>query len=174
MLTLMNTLPEDAVYTYIDSPVGNLWLIASGRGLHGILWNKDLAEPECKAIFAKLTKAESHPILKKTVKQLREYFSRKRIDFDLPLVLDGTVFQKKAWRQLTKIPYGKTISYKEQAKGLGDLKKARAVGSANSRNPISIVVPCHRVIASNGALNGFGGGPGTKKFLIELEQKSLG
>jgi len=95
------------------------------------------------------------------------------VDFDLPLVLEGTEFQKKAWRQLTKIPYGKTISYKEQTKSLGDLKKARAVGSANSRNPISIVVPCHRVIASSGALSGFGGDPGTKKFLIELEQKSL-
>lgn len=173
MLKMMKTLPADAVYTKINSPVGSLLLIASLNGLHAILWDKDLEETECRAVVAKLKKSDRHPVLLKAVKQLREYFSGERITFDLPLVMDGTVFQKKAWRQLTKIPYGKTISYREQAKGLGDVKKARAVGTANSRNPISIVVPCHRVIASNGSLSGFGGGIENKKFLLELEQKNF-
>ena len=106
-----------------------------------------------------------------TQKQLKEYFSMKRKIFDLPLVLNGTEFQKKAWKQLLKIHYGKTISYGEQAERIGDAKKARAVGAANARNPISIVVPCHRIIAKNGDLTGFGGGLDNKKFLINLEQQ---
>jgi methylated-DNA-[protein]-cysteine S-methyltransferase len=86
--------------------------------------------------------------------------------------MDGTPFQKKAWNQLRKIPYGKTVSYVEQATALGDSKKARAVGTANSRNPIGIIVPCHRVIAKSGALSGFGGGVSNKKYLLELERAS--
>jgi methylated-DNA-[protein]-cysteine S-methyltransferase len=173
MLTMMKTLPSDAAYTQIESPVGKLWLIASDVGLHAILWEKDLASSDYQTIFVDLPKSEKHPTLNLAVKQLREYFSGKRRDFDLPLVLAGTDFQKRAWQQLTKIPYGHTISYREQAQRLGDAKKARAVGTANSRNPISIVIPCHRVIASSGALSGYGGGTGKKDFLIQLEQTNI-
>lgn len=104
-----------------------------------------------------------------TKKQLKEYFQGKRTTFDVPLHVEGTPFQQQAWKQLLTIPYGQTISYLEQAQGLGDRKKARAVGSANARNPLPILVPCHRVIATNGKLTGFAGGLDHKKYLIEHE-----
>lgn len=171
MLTMMRSLPKDAVLSNVDSPVGNLTLIASTEGLRALLWEVDWHTKKSAAVLKKLKIDDNHPIIKETKKQLSEYFSKKRKTFDLPLILEGTEFQKKAWMQLLKIPYGRTISYGAQAKGLGDSKKARAVGGANSRNPISIIVPCHRVIGKNGTLTGFGGGLGTKKSLIELEQK---
>ena len=110
-----------------------------------------------------------HPIIKQTKSQLKEYFSGQRVKFKLPLDPDGTDFQKKAWKVLRQIPYGKTLSYQEQAEKLGDINKARAVGTANSRNPIAIVVPCHRVIAKSGSLRGFGGGFHRKKLLLHHE-----
>ncbi|MCP4494344.1 MAG: methylated-DNA--[protein]-cysteine S-methyltransferase [Gammaproteobacteria bacterium] len=97
-------------------------------------------------------------------------FSGKRKVFDLPLVINGTHFQTQAWQQLLKIPYGQTITYGEQAKRMGDKNKARAVGMANGYNPISIVIPCHRVIGSNGKLVGFGGGIERKALLLQLER----
>jgi len=173
MLRLLNRLPTDTVYDRIKSPVGTLWLLASSQGLHAILWDKDLEMVEYQNFFLKLKLAQKHPVILQTKIQLKEYFAGKRTSFDIPLVLDGTDFQKKAWKQLTKIPYGKTISYQNQAKKIGDLKKARAVGTANARNPISIVVPCHRVIAKNGELSGFGGGIHNKQFLLNLENRNL-
>lgn len=172
MPTSLKNLPETSVFTKIKSPVGNLWLFASNEGLHALVWDKDLADQENKKILKNLTESKTHPVLKKTIKQLEEYFAGKRKDFDLPLAPTGTSFQMKAWKQLSRIPYGKTISYVEQAKRLGIPKASRAVGTANSRNPISIIVPCHRVIAKSGSLSGFGGGVHNKKFLIELEQNS--
>jgi methylated-DNA-[protein]-cysteine S-methyltransferase len=116
--------------------------------------------------------SKTHPMILLVQKQLREYFAGQRIYFSVPLVIAGTIFQKKAWEQLLSIPYGETISYGEQAKRLGDLKKARAVGAANGKNPISIIIPCHRVIGKNGNLTGFGGGLKNKQYLIELEAHS--
>ena len=154
----------------IDSPVGKLHLCASERGLCMVEFASG------KKTYANvLTIAEAsddHPVLVKAEKQLAEYFAGERTSFDIALDMQGTVFQIKAWRELQKIPYGKTISYGEQAKGMGDAKKARAVGMANGRNPISIIVPCHRVIGASGALTGFGGGLGVKQKLLELEQKA--
>lgn len=173
MLAMMKRLPKTAVYDRMPSPVGDLFLIASDEGLHAVLWEKDYVEHDYRIVFSKLRKVKNHPILVEAREQLKEYFSGKRKDFDLPLVVDGTTFQKKAWRQLTRIPYGKTLSYEQQAKKLGDAKKARAVGTANSCNPISIVVPCHRVIAKNGTLSGFGGGIENKQYLLELEQRNM-
>lgn len=170
MLTMMKRLPEDTVFDIVESPVGKLYLFASKKGLHAILWQKDAKEKEFKDVVKKLKKSSTHKVIIETRKQLREYFAKKRTKFDLPLVADGTEFQKKAWMQLRKIPYGKTISYQDQAAKLGDLKKARAVGTANSKNPLSIVVPCHRVIAKSGSLSGFGGGLSNKKYLLELEK----
>lgn len=152
-------------YANVSSPVGNLTLVASDKGLHAVLF--DSSAP------ANAEKNADHPILKKTAAQLKEYFLGQRKDFDLPLVPDGTVFQKTAWAELTKIPYGKTTSYQAQAQCLGDSKKARAVGTANSQNPIAIIVPCHRVIAKNGSLSGYAGGVQTKSFLLALEQGKL-
>lgn len=103
-------------------------------------------------------------------RQLREYFARKRQVFDLELAYQGTEFQVSVWDELTRIPYGTTISYRELASRIGRPKAVRAVGGANGRNPISIVVPCHRVIGASGELTGFGGGIPTKRALLELER----
>lgn len=108
--------------------------------------------------------------MSETVLQLDEYFSRKRQDFDIPLLLIGTDFQKHVWRSLMDIPYGVAISYAELARRVGDAKAVRAVASANAANPISILIPCHRVIGSNHKLVGYGGGLSVKKHLLELEQ----
>lgn len=170
MLKTLRSLPKDAVVAHIDSPVGVLSIIASSHRLHAVLWPTDLRDESCKAILKNLRVSEKHSIITETKKQLTEYFSKKRKKFDLPIILDGTDFQKKVWKQLVKIPYGQTISYGEQAKRIGDPKKARAVGIANSKNPVSIIVPCHRVIGKNGELTGFGGGLTNKKFLIDLER----
>ena len=150
----------------IPSPVGALQLIASDRGLCALLLPRGRVRPG-----EGLVEAE-HPILLKAEKQLGEYFAGKRKKFDVKLDMQGTVFQIKAWRELEKIPYGETISYGEQAKRMGDAKKSRAVGMANGRNPIAIIVPCHRVIGSNGSLTGFGGGLHMKQQLIDLERQA--
>ncbi len=103
------------------------------------------------------------------IDQLRDYFAGKRREFDLPLVLSGTAFQKRVWEALMAIPYGKTISYTELARMAGNERAPRAAGAANARNPIAIVVPCHRVIGASGRLTGYAGGLAVKKRLIELE-----
>jgi methylated-DNA-[protein]-cysteine S-methyltransferase len=118
---------------------------------------------------AGFVKAET-PLIKKTAAQIVEYLEGKRKKFDLPLVLHGTEFQKTVWRALQTIPYGETRSYKDIAILAGSPKAFRAVGMANNRNPVSIIIPCHRVIGSNGDLVGYGGGLPVKKFLLELEQ----
>jgi methylated-DNA-[protein]-cysteine S-methyltransferase len=108
-------------------------------------------------------------LIKTAEKQLREYFAGNRKSFDLPLEITGTDFQKKVYAELLKIPYGEIISYKELARRVGNLNASRAVGGAVAKNPVSIIVPCHRVVGSNGRLTGFGGGLPMKKKLLELE-----
>ena len=159
-------------YTDIESPIGQLTLIASGKGLCGLYFSCS----DSQRYFARMVEEgtlvadDKHKLLSRAQEQLKEYFAGKRKKFDIPLDMQGTVFQINAWRQLQQIPYGKTISYGEQAARMGDAKKARAAGMANGRNPIAIIVPCHRVIGSNGTLTGFGGGLKTKEFLLELER----
>lgn len=152
-------------YKIITSPVDEFQLIASDKGLRWVHSKNQFREAS-----AELVEDNNHPLLLKAEKQFAEYFAGKRKDFDLKLDMQGTVFQINTWRQLQKIPYGETISYGEQAKRVGDAKKARAVGAANGRNPLMIVVPCHRVIGASGALTGFGGGLPLKKKLLELEK----
>lgn len=159
-------------YSSVSSPVGELCLLVSDLGLHGVCWAKEWDNEKLKSINQPLKYSKTHPMMARTRKQLYEYFAGKRFNFSLPLVMEGTAFQKSAWEQLLRIPYGKTISYLEQATRLGDSRKARAVGMANSRNPISIVVPCHRVIAKSGELAGFGGGIENKRILLDLERYS--
>jgi len=151
------------------SPVGRLTLVASARGLRAILWPND--DPRRVPGVADAKKGTS-PIIEATIGQLDEYFAGTRHEFDLPLDPEGTEFQHRVWQVLRSIPYGETMSYGEQATVLGDPNKARAVGTANGRNPISIVVPCHRVIGANGSLTGFAGGMKAKKFLLDLEKKN--
>lgn len=166
----IRSLPKSAVYDEINSPVGKLTIITSEEGLHAILWDVDRKNQQCEKIISDLNKSKNEKIMAQTKKQLDEYFQGHRKLFDLPLVLKGTDFQIQAWRQLLKIPYATTISYGEQAEKIGSKNKARAVGMANGLNPISIVIPCHRVIGSNGNLVGFGGGLDKKAYLLKLEQ----
>lgn len=118
-------------------------------------------------------KERPNAILQEAIKQLEEYFQGTRKHFDLPLEISGTPFQKQVWKELTKIPYGKTLSYGEIAKNIDNPKASRAVGNANNKNKISIVIPCHRVIGSKGNLVGFGGGLWRKKWLLEHEEKHM-
>lgn len=120
-----------------------------------------------------ISKSLTSKLSDKAYKQLNEYFEGKRKEFDLPLKLEGTKFQKQVWRELTKIPYGQTRSYKDIALAIANPKAVRAVGMANNKNPISIVIPCHRVIGSNGDLIGYAGGLEIKKELLNLEKANL-
>lgn len=173
MMRTVQKLPKYAVFDELKSPVGVLIMIASKLGLHAVLWDRDRNDPRFKQVFNDLVQASDHDVILATKQQLMEYFQGQRQVFDLPLVLEGTEFQVKAWQALLKIPYGKTISYADQAISVGHKNKARAVGLANGLNPISIIVPCHRVIGSNGHLTGFGGGLDKKAFLLNLEQMSV-
>ena len=119
------------------------------------------------------THAVENPISKLAQQQLNEYFTKQRQEFSLPLLLNGTDFQNKVWTELSKIPYGKSISYLQLAKKLGDAKCIRAAGTANGKNPFAIVIPCHRVVGSNGKLIGYAGGIHRKQWLLEHEQDDL-
>ncbi len=158
---------QQSTYDVIDSPIGELIIITSAKGLHAIVWDVDSKDLDRE----NLIRSKGEKIIVQTKKQLAEYFVGKRETFDLPLVLNGTPFQIQVWRQLQKIPYGETISYGEQAKRIGDKNKARPVGMANGRNPIPVIIPCHRVIGSNGKLVGFGGGLSRKEWLLNHERK---
>jgi methylated-DNA-[protein]-cysteine S-methyltransferase len=154
---------KETYHCFVKSPIGDLILVASDKGLQAVHFDSKASKKMAS------TEKKNHPILQTTAQQIKEYFSGARKDFDVPLAAEGTPFQHQAWRALLKIPYGKTISYQAQASRLGDIKKARAVGTANSRNPIAIIVPCHRVIAKNGSLSGYAGGVNIKTFLLEHE-----
>lgn len=153
-------------FKYCASPVGRLTLVASDTGLIAVLWENDDAR---RVGFSDLVQDDNQEILVETERQLNEYFAGKRDAFSIPLDMRGTAFQKDVWRALLTIPFGKTQSYGEIARQVGRPLASRAVGAANGRNPIPIVVPCHRVIGSTGKLTGFGGGLGTKAHLLSLE-----
>ena len=155
----------------MHSPVGDLRLIASDRGLRAILWGAEDAARLAHVNEARPRRGPHRHCSIKAVAQLEEYFAGTRREFDLPLDPLGTPFQHSAWMVLRTIPYGRTISYGEQARRLGDPNKARAVGAANGKNPLSIVVPCHRVIGSTGHLTGFGGGLEAKSWLLDHEHQ---
>jgi methylated-DNA-[protein]-cysteine S-methyltransferase len=160
----MNT----ACYTSIESPLGPLLLAADEQGLRAILFakGKHAADPD------PAWRKDSAP-LKETIRQLHAYFAAELEDFDLPLAPQGTAFQQKVWENLCRIPYGKTISYGELARRIGNPNASRAVGLANGSNPIPIVIPCHRVIGSDGKLTGYGGGLPIKEKLLALERRQL-
>lgn len=153
-------------YKEMDSPVGRLKLVASDKGLAAILWEND--KPN-RVKVRTYTENNTHPVLLEVEVQLNEYFAGTRTSFSLELDPVGTDFQKAVWNILSTIPYGETRTYMGIAKQLGNAKAVRAVGAANGRNPISIVVPCHRVIGSSGELTGFAGGLEAKAALLSLE-----
>jgi methylated-DNA-[protein]-cysteine S-methyltransferase len=152
----------------VKTPVGLLKLVASDKGLAAILWEND--DPKRVRLDHGL-EDKKHKVLLEAERQLLEYFAGTRDAFSLPLDFSGTPFQKKVWAALCRIPFGETRSYADIAKEVGSPKAVRAVGSANGKNPISIVAPCHRVIGKNGKLTGFAGGLEVKEFLLGLESR---
>ncbi len=160
----------DLETTKMTSPVGELHLVSSNDGIVAILWGDEF-ERECRVRFVGQVNVvdAATGVGALAVEQLHEYFSAQRQKFDLPLDLRGTPFQVRAWRALASIPYGQMATYKEQAQRIGSPTAVRAVGAANGRNPLSIVLPCHRVIGSDGSLTGFAGGLATKRALLEFE-----
>lgn len=151
----------------LKSPVGVLKLIASERGLSAVLWENDRPS---RVRVERAVENKTHPLLLEVEKQLNEYFDGKRTSFSLKLDPVGTDFQKAVWTALQSIPFGETRSYGELARQIGRPAASRAVGAANGKNPISIIVPCHRVIGSTGKLTGFAGGLENKSYLLELER----
>ena len=154
--------PRDRFEMAVPSPVGELWLTGDGTHLTG-LWFGPLPDPAAPAAVAGIA---PFPEVRA---QLEEYFAGRRRDFDLPLAPVGTPFQRRVWQALREIPYGETVSYGALAARLGQPGAGRAVGLANGQNPISIVIPCHRVIGAGGALTGYGGGLERKRWLLALE-----
>ncbi|OGT08616.1 MAG: hypothetical protein A2X78_03875 [Gammaproteobacteria bacterium GWE2_37_16] len=156
------------IFKTIKTPAGELTIIANNKNLLATLWENEILG-RVNIQTAKMDK--NHPVLQEAEKQLNEYFLGKRQIFNLPLEVHGTSFQEKVWLGLQTIPYGKTMSYAELAGQIGSPKACRAVGGANRVNPISIIIPCHRVIGSNGELTGFAGGLQLKAFLLDLEKQ---
>lgn len=150
--------PENKSYRTLNSPIGLITLAASDNALVQLIWGQG------EHSFTK-----SHKILDIAEAQLEEYFSGKRKSFEIPLAPKGTAFQMQVWKELLKIPFGSTITYGEQARRLGNSSAARATGAANGKNPIGIIIPCHRVIGASGSLTGFAGGIEIKKQLLEIE-----
>lgn len=144
---------------YIDTPIGVLQLRATSKGLASALFCDDQV-----ILTTSIPKS-----LENSVTQIREYFRKERSEFTLNLDVNGTDFQKKVWSQLSKIPFGKTVTYLDMAKLLGDPKVIRAAASANGKKPISVIIPCHRVIGSDGSLTGYAGGLHRKKWLLDHE-----
>lgn len=175
--------------TYMDSPVGRLYLAEEGGKLTHLLFagfnspaesartslsGASAVVPALSELKDKIAELIETPLLLETKKQLREYFDGERNVFNLPLAPSGSDFQRACWEALLIIPYGQTRSYADIARLLGNPKAYRAVGNANHNNPISIVIPCHRVIAADGSLAGYGGGLAAKAFLLNLEQSAIG
>ena len=151
--------------TYLRSPIGEIKITADEDFINSILFVFDETEMEEENL---------NLVLKECKVQLYQYFSGKRKEFDIPIKQEGTEFQQKVWNELLKIPYGKTVSYNSIAESLGDKNSIRAVGAANGKNQISIIVPCHRVIGSDGSLTGYAGGLGRKKWLLNHEKEFSG
>jgi methylated-DNA-[protein]-cysteine S-methyltransferase len=162
-----------------ESPAGPLKIAASERGLRLLIFghedvNRLAAQARPGELDTDASADAARAIVEQTQAQLAEYFAGQRRAFELPLDMRGTEFQLRVWQELCRIEYGTTISYRELAARVGRPAAVRAVGAANGANPISIVVPCHRVIGANGALTGYGGGLHNKRYLLELEQKVVG
>ncbi|WP_180173496.1 methylated-DNA--[protein]-cysteine S-methyltransferase [Acinetobacter sp. YH12029] len=154
-------------YQFLNSPVGQLKLVAHETALVAVLWENENTN---RVGLAALVEDLQHPILLKTAQQLNEYFAGKRQQFDLPLDFEGTAFQQQVWQALLTIPFGETRSYKQIAEQIGNVKAVRAVGAANGKNLISIIAPCHRVVGANGKLVGFAGGLENKEILLKIEK----
>lgn len=153
----------------MDSPLGELRIAASEDGITGIYLENHAHPPSAEALGTPLPTLHDDPHLARCALELTEYFAGDRQSFEVQLDASGTDFQKRVWKQLASIPFGESRTYGQLALALGDEKLTRAVGTANGRNPISIIVPCHRVIGADGSLTGYAGGLAAKLFLLRLE-----
>lgn len=166
---MLRQLTGNTVRKDIEGPAGRMTLLASDAGLQALLWEK-----HWEVIGADLDNVKvvsEHDVIGLAEVQVMEYFEGERTTFDVPLDLMGTSFQMRVWEQLQMIPYGETRSYGDLARALGDPHMAQAVGAANGNNPVSIIVPCHRVVGTSGALTGYAGGIEVKARLLDLERK---
>ena len=152
----------------LDSPIGRLRLVATDQGLSHLLFDQQVGEG--LESDGDEVEADDHPVLAAATTQLAEYFAGRRQEFDIPLDLTGTEFQRAAWSALASVPFGETRSYRQQAEAIGRPKAVRAIGAANGRNPVPIVLPCHRIVGSDGSLTGYGGGLPIKEYLLNHEQ----
>ncbi|MGJ1262249.1 methylated-DNA--[protein]-cysteine S-methyltransferase [Sphingobacterium spiritivorum] len=155
-------------YKDMPSILGVIRLVATGAGLAAVLWE---GEDYTRTKLSVPERNDQNPILLQTEQQLTEYFAKARTTFDIPLDFSGTEFQKKVWKALLNVPFGKTITYGGLAKILGDIKAVRAVGGALNKNPVAIIVPCHRIVGATGKMVGFAGGIANKTILLNLENK---
>ncbi len=155
-----------------EAEMGTLTLVASRRGLRAILWPND--SDERKRVKLGPVEEGENDVLDEAARQLDEYFRGERLTFDVSLDLAGTEFQMRVWQGLADIPYGRTTTYGEQAARLGNPKATRAVASANGKNPVSIMLPCHRIVGADGTLTGFAGGLEWKAWLLDHERRNLG
>lgn len=153
-------------YSVMQSPIGPLTIVATNGALVAVLMDGHHRSPVPESAWGERV----DDALPDATRQLEEYFAGKRQAFDLPLAPSGTEFQRRVWAALTEIPYGETRSYGQIATAIGRPGASRAVGMANGRNPVSIVVPCHRVVGASGSLTGYAGGPERKQFLLDLER----
>ncbi len=166
----MTTPTRQLARAVIESPIGELTILASDDAVVAIRFGNEPV-PSRPTLDVVDVEPGAHAIVDEAARQLDEYFEGERLEFELPLEPSGTPFQLDAWTALRAIPFGETISYGEQARRLGDRNKSRAVGAANGKNPIPIVVPCHRVVGANGHLTGFGGGIEVKAWLLDHEMR---
>jgi methylated-DNA-[protein]-cysteine S-methyltransferase len=162
--------PHITGYTVIDSPVGDLTLVVVHGRLVGLYMKLQRHSPELSTFGERQPPAAFSAVSE----QLNEYFEGTRTRFDVPMALNGTPFQRRVWTALTEIPYGRTASYGELAARIGRPTASRAVGLANGKNPVGIIVPCHRVIGADGSLTGYGGGLERKQQLLAMERKVSG
>ena len=154
-----------------EAPFGVLSVVGSDLGIRYVMFNNDAHPKPLERLH--VSDSEIHESVNDAMNQLEEYFDGSRRDFELPLDLQGTEFQVAAWNALADIPYGHTASYGQQAASIGRPKAVRAIGGANGRNPVVIVLPCHRIVGADGSLTGFGGGIAVKKWLLDHEQSML-
>jgi methylated-DNA-[protein]-cysteine S-methyltransferase len=169
MATVNQETQKRYVYKWVNSPVGRLKLVATDHALAGVLWEKERAG---RVRVDTESENKAHPVLVETEHQIDDYLCGRRQTFTLALDLVGTEFQRRVWNALLTIPFGETRTYEQIARQIGKPTAMRAVGAANGRNPISIVVPCHRVIGATGDLTGFAGGLDAKAFLLTLEARA--
>jgi methylated-DNA-[protein]-cysteine S-methyltransferase len=160
-------------HTVTTSPVGPITLVAADGALAALHMDQQRYAPAPEEL-GEPAPGQDGGVLAEAVRQLAEYFDGTRTQFDLPLAMDGTAFQRRVWAALRDIPYGQTLSYGQLADRIGQPSASRAVGLANGRNPIGIIVPCHRVIGADGSLTGYGGGIERKRYLLAHEQRVSG